>query len=602
MENSKLLWKYMRGNRLLYLGAVTSIALATFFSIINPLIIKLTIDSIIGDQEMELPSWMDYLGVKLFKNIIDYGGEVLHKILIAALLLIIITVLRGLFLYLKGKWSAEAAESFASSMRNRLYDHIQHLPYEYHIKVQTGDLIQRCTSDIDQIRRFLAVQLVEIGRAVFILIMVSSVMFSLHLKLAIVAMSVVPVIFAFSFFFYREVKKSFKDADEAEGRLSTTLQENLTGVRVVRAFARENFEIEKFDKKSQDYRDLTYRVLYLLAWFWSLSDFLSMFQIGAVLVLGVYWASMGTISLGTLVVFASYEGMMLWPVRQMGRILTDLGKTLVSLKRIQEVLDEVSEKKATGIKPEIEGSIKFEHVYFEYEKGRPILDDISFEVKAGQTLAILGPTGSGKSSLVYLLARLYDYQRGSIKIDGIEIKTIDKKWLRRHIGLVLQEPFLFARSVKENISLARNDARDTEIFEAANNAAIHDVITNFENGYNTLVGEKGVSLSGGQKQRVAIARTLIRNCPILVFDDSLSAVDTETDAAIRKALKEESKNATTIIISHRINTLAEADRIIVLDEGRVVQAGTHQELFNIEGLYRRVWKIQNDLEAQELTN
>jgi len=596
MDNIKLLWRYMKGNRMLYTGSIVSIALATFFSIINPLIIKITIDSIIGGKEVELPSWMNYLGVKVFKSIIDYGDEILHQILIAALLLIGLTVLRGLFLYLKGKWSAEAAESFASKMRDRLYDHIQHLPYEYHIKVQTGDLIQRCTSDIDQVRRFLAVQFVEIGRAVFILLMVSSVMFSLHFKLALVSMAVVPIIFAFSFFFYREVKKSFKDADEAEGRLSTTLQENLTGVRVVRAFARENYEIEKFDKKSQEYRDLTYRVLYLLAWFWSLSDLLSMFQIGAVLILGVYWASIGGISLGTLVVFASYEGMMLWPVRQMGRILTDLGKTLVSLKRIQEVLDEESEKNETGLKPEIKGYIKFENVYFEYEKGRPVLKDVSFEVKEGQTVAILGPTGAGKSSLVHLLARLYEYQKGSIKINGVELKEIDKKWLRSNIGLVLQEPFLFARSIKENISLAKNDARDTEIFEAANNAAIHDVITGFENGYNTLVGEKGVSLSGGQKQRVAIARTLIRNCPILIFDDSLSAVDTETDAAIRKALKEESKNATTIIISHRINTLAEADLIIVLEDGQVVQTGTHQELVNTEGLYRRVWKIQNDLE------
>lgn len=596
MDNIKLLWRYMKGNRMLYIGSIVSIALATFFSIINPLIIKITIDSIIGGKEVELPSWMNYLGVKVFKSIIDYGDEILHQILIAALLLIGLTVLRGLFLYLKGKWSAEAAESFASKMRDRLYDHIQHLPYEYHIKVQTGDLIQRCTSDIDQVRRFLAVQFVEIGRAVFILLMVSSVMFSLHFKLALVSMAVVPIIFAFSFFFYREVKKSFKDADEAEGRLSTTLQENLTGVRVVRAFARENYEIEKFDKKSQEYRDLTYRVLYLLAWFWSLSDLLSMFQIGAVLILGVYWASIGGISLGTLVVFASYEGMMLWPVRQMGRILTDLGKTLVSVKRIQEVLDEESEKNETGLKPEIKGNIKFENVYFEYEKGRPVLKDVSFEVKEGQTVAILGPTGAGKSSLVHLLARLYEYQKGSIKINGVELKEIDKKWLRSKIGLVLQEPFLFARSIKENISLAKNDARDTEIFEAANNAAIHDVITGFENGYNTLVGEKGVSLSGGQKQRVAIARTLIRNCPILIFDDSLSAVDTETDAAIRKALKEESKNATTIIISHRINTLAEADLIIVLEDGQVVQTGTHQELVNTEGLYRRVWKIQNDLE------
>src|SRR5690554_3473315 len=601
MNNIKLLWKYLKGKRLLYTGAVVSIGLASFFSIINPLVIKITIDSIIGGQEVDLPAWMDYIGVNFINRVVALGGGALQKIILAALLFIILTLLRGIFLYLKGRWSAEAAETFAREMRDRLYDHIQHLPYRYHINARTGDLIQRCTSDLDQIRRFLAVQFVEMGRAVFILLMVGAVMFSLHLKLALVSMAVVPIIFAFSFFFYREVKKTFKDADEAEARLSTVLQENLSGVRVVRAFARESYEIEKFEGKNREYRDLIYRVIRLLAWFWSSSVLLCMLQIGGVLVLGVYWASLGEISLGTLVVFASYEGMLLWPVRQMGRILTDLGKTLVSLRRIQEILDEESEKNESGLKPEISGNIIFKDVSFKYEEGNEILKDVSFEVKEGQTLAILGPTGAGKSSLVHLLARLYDYPEGSIKINGVELKEIDKKWLRKHIGLVLQEPFLFARTIKENIKLARNDARDTEIFEATNNAAIHEVINDFEKGYDTMVGEKGVSLSGGQKQRLAIARTLIRNCPILIFDDSLSAVDTETDAAIRKALKEESRNATTIIISHRVNTLAEADLIIVLEEGQVVQSGTHQELIKDNGFYKRVWEIQNSGKREEET-
>ena len=601
MNNIKLLWKYLKGKRLLYTGAVVSIGLASFFSIINPLVIKITIDSIIGGQEVDLPAWMDYIGVNFINRVVALGGGALQKIILAALLFVILTLLRGIFLYLKGRWSAVAAETFAREMRDRLYDHIQYLPYKYHINARTGDLIQRCTSDLDQIRRFLAVQFVEMGRAVFILLMVGAVMFSLHLKLALVSMAVVPIIFAFSFFFYREVKKTFKDADEAEARLSTVLQENLSGVRVVRAFARESYEIEKFEGKNREYRDLIYRVIRLLAWFWSSSDLLCMLQIGGVLVLGVYWASLGEISLGTLVVFASYEGMLLWPVRQMGRILTDLGKTLVSLRRIQEILDEESEKNESGLKPEISGNIIFKDVSFKYEEGNEILKDVSFEVKEGQTLAILGPTGAGKSSLVHLLARLYDYPEGSIKINGVELKEIDKKWLRKHIGLVLQEPFLFARTIKENIKLARNDARDTEIFEATNNAAIHEVINDFEKGYDTMVGEKGVSLSGGQKQRLAIARTLIRNCPILIFDDSLSAVDTETDAAIRKALKEESRNATTIIISHRVNTLAEADLIIVLEEGQVVQSGTHQELIKDNGFYKRVWEIQNSGKREEET-
>lgn len=598
MGNLRLFWSYMRGNRLLYIGALISIALATFFSILNPLVLRVTIDSIIGDKPLDVPQ---VIGAAIE----GFGGKgvLVQNLWIAGIVIVLLTLLRGLFLYFKGKWSAMAAESIAKNMRERLYDHLQHLPYEYHTKAETGDLIQRCTSDVDTIRRFLAVQLVEVGRAIFMMVFVSIIMFLLDVKLTLVAIGVVPIILAFSYFFYREVKKSFKAADEAEGRMSTVLQENLTGVRVVRAFARENYEIDKFDKESLDYKDKCYHVLRLLAWFWSVSDFLSMFQIGIVLIFGSYWAFEGVITLGTLVVFITYEGMLLWPIRQLGRILTDMGKTLVALGRIQEILDEAREEEKDGeLKPEIKGDINFQSVYFEYEKGKPVLKDISFEVKEGETIAILGATGSGKSSLVHLLARLYDYQEGSIKIGGHEIKDINKKWLRKNIGLVLQEPFLFAKSIKENIGLARGDVRDTEIFEAANNAAVHDVILGFEEGYDTLVGERGVSLSGGQKQRVAIARTLIRECPILIFDDSLSAVDTETDAAIRQELKKKREDTTTFIISHRINTLAEADKILVIDEGRIVEVGTHQELINREGMYKRVWDIQNCLEKEMVVN
>lgn len=590
MRNIKFIWRYMQGNRLLYLGAIFSIAMGTFFSVLNPLVIKVTIDSIIGDEPLQIPLW--FKGI--FKEII-FNNSLLSRLMLAAAALIVLTAVRGIFLYYKGKWSATAAESIAKNLRDELYNHLQHLPYHYHVQVKTGDLIQRCTSDIEQIRMFMAVQLVEVGRAIFILVIAISILFSLHLKLTLVAMAIVPFIVAYSYFFYAEVKKTFKDADEADGYMSTTLQENLTGVRVVRAFARQSYEIEKFDKKSIDFREKQYRVLRYLAWFWSISDFMCMFQIGAVLVLGVYWAVLGEISLGTLVVFSSYEGMLLWPVRQLGRILTDLGKMQVAINRAQEILDQAVEyTENAGLKPTLKGEIIYENVSFSYEDSL-ILKDISFEVKKGQTVALLGPTGSGKSTLVYLLARLYDYQSGTIKIDGYDIKAIDKKWLRKHVGLVLQEPFLFARSIKENISFANSAADNSEIFEAAINASIHEVIQSFDKGYETLVGERGVSLSGGQKQRIAIARTIIRDCPILIFDDSLSAVDTETDNRIRQALQERNKNTTTFIISHRINTLAAADLILVLEDGKITQQGTHQQLIVEDGMYQRLWKMQNEL-------
>lgn len=594
MNRLKLLWKFMKGNRLIYIGAVLSIGLATLASIINPLVLKISIDSVIGDKALEAPNVIE-------NGINRIGGiEFIEKNLwISAVILVILTLIRGIFLYTKGKWSAQAAESIAKNIRESLYDHLQHQPYDYHVKSETGDLIQRCTSDVDTIRRFLAVQLVEIGRAIFMITFVAIIMFSLDVKMAFISMAVVPVIFAFAVIFFVKVKKAFKLSDESEAEMSTVLQENLSGVRVVRAFAKEKFEIDKFEEKNEKYRFLTYRLIKLLAGYWALSDLLCLIQIGSVLVLGVYWATTGSITLGTLVVFTSYEGMLLWPVRQLGRILTDLGKMLVSLERIEEILDNPKEEiKSNEMTPQIKGHIKFENVSFGYEGENKVLKNISFEVKQGETIAIMGQTGSGKSSLVHLLARLYDYNSGSIKVDGVELKDIQKKWIRKHVGIVLQEPFLFSRSIKDNISLAKIEAKEAEIIESARVAAIHNVIEDFEKGYDTKVGEKGVTLSGGQKQRIAIARTLINNSPILVFDDSLSAVDTETDLAIRKALEERKSGVTTFIISHRVSTIAGADKIIVLEDGKIVQTGNHEELINKPGLYKRVWTIQNSLETE----
>lgn len=594
MKNLKLLFKFMKGKKLLYLGSILSIGLATVFTLLNPLVLRIAIDNIIGGQEFEAAPWLI--------NIINrFGGRdfFLESLWILAFILVILTALRGIFLYFKGKWAAVAAESVAENMRDTLYDHLQHLPFSYHVSSETGDLIQRCTSDLETIRRFLAMQLVEVGRAIFMVSIIAYVLFSLNTKLALISMGVVPVVFAFAVIFFMKIKRAFKLSDEAEAEMSTVLQENLTGVRVVRAFTKQKHEVEKFDKKNVKHRDLTYRLIYLLAWYWGLSDLICMFQIGAVLVFGSYWAANGTITLGTLVVFTTYEGMLLWPVRQMGRILTDMGKMFVSLERIGEILDEKKEDlNEEGISKKIEGEIEFNNVSFSYEENEEVLKNISFEVEAGETLAILGSTGSGKSTLLYLLAGLYDYNQGSIKIDGREITEYNKKNLRDQLGLVLQEPFLFARSMKENIGIAVNDIDDSKIFEAARRAAIHDVILNFDDEYETFVGERGVSLSGGQKQRVAIARTLLKNPPILLFDDSLSAVDTETDAAIRKELKERNKNVTTIIISHRVTTLAEADKILVMEDGKIVQQGTHQELLKRDGMYKRVWEIQNSLESE----
>ncbi|MDD3613302.1 MAG: ABC transporter ATP-binding protein [Clostridia bacterium] len=594
MKRFKLLIKLMRGNRLLYFGSIIFVGLATLLSLVSPLIMRFTLDNVIYGRSMELPAFLDRI-------VVGFGGidGLRRNLWICGLALLAITIVNGVFQFIKGRWSAAASESIAKQLRDDLYDHIQRLPYDSHVKAETGDLIQRCTSDVETVRRFLSVQLVELGRAIIMLVAAIFIMIKIDKQMTLASVLVVPIIFTFAFVFFIKVQKAFLKADESEGRLSNILQENLTGVRVVRAFGRQVYEDEKFDRQNIEYRDLVNKLIRLLAMYWSLSDGLALFQIALVVVLGVYRASSGQITFGDMNVFVSYVSMLLWPIRQMGRILTDMGKTLVSVGRIQEILERpVESQDEDSVEAPINGDIVFENVDFEYEKGKPILKNLSFRVKQGQTVAILGPTGSGKSSLVHLLQRLYDYTGGSITIGGVELKKIDKKWLRRQVGLVLQEPFLYSKTIKENIRIARPSASDEEVYQASRIASVHDVISEFEKGYDTPVGEKGVTLSGGQKQRVAIARTIINDCSILIFDDSLSAVDTETDAAIRRELNKRSKEISTFIISHRVTTLAEADLILVLDEGRLIQSGSHQDLSQQPGLYQRIWSIQNSMEEE----
>ncbi len=597
MKKLYYLWQFMKGNRALYIISIAAIGMATFLLFLWPMILRVTVDSIIGEKALEAQGWLKPVFTGAYNFFGGHSG-LAGKLWVCSIFLIAITLIRGIFLYFKGKWSAIASESIAQRIRDKVYDHLQLLPYNYHVKSKTGDLIQRCTSDVETIRRFLAIQFVEVGRAFFMVGFALSFMIPMSVPMTLVSMALVPFIFGFAVIFFIKVKKAFQLSDESEGRMSTVLQENLSGVRVVRAFARQAHEMDKFDTKNCEYRDLTYRLIRLLAWYWSISDFISLIQIAAVLILGTFWAAKGVITLGTLLAFSTFVGMMLWPIRQMGRVLTDMGKTMVSVGRIHEILDEPTEEFRDDEKITVKGQIEFKNVCFEYEPGKPVLKNISFKVEPGQTVAILGPTGSGKSSLVHLLPRLYDYTSGSIKIDGVELKDIDKHAIRKNVGIVLQEPFLFSRTVKDNIGMSRIESEDDEIFEAAQIASVHDVILDFQKGYETAVGERGVTLSGGQKQRVAMARTLIMNTPILIFDDSLSAVDMETDAEIRAQLNRRTQKATTFIISHRLTTLSEADIILVLEHGELVQIVSLEELVNQEGLYKRIWIIQNSLEEE----
>ena len=594
MKSVKILWNHMAGNRLIYLGALLSVGLASLATISGPLVIRITIDSIIGDQPLSAPF--------LIQGLVEKTGSIQNlrqNLWVPGIVLITITIFRGLFIFLRGRLAAGASENIAKNIRDRVYDHLQHLSYSYHKQADTGDLMQRCTSDVDTIKRFLGQQLVEVGNALFMLIFILSIMIRADRRMTLLSMLVVPFIFTFAFIFFRKVKTAFRIADETEAEMTTVLQENLTGIRGVRAFANQDYEMKRFAEKNEVHRDKVYHLIWLLACYWASSDLLAFFQIGLVMVAGAYYTAQGQISIGTMVLFSTYVGMILWPVRQLGRILTDMGKALVAVERLEEIFAEPREELLVShAQPPVRGEIVFENVSFGYEPGQLVLRDVSFTVQAGQTVAILGHTGSGKSSLVHLLARLYEYEAGSITIDGVELNTIDKSWIRKHVAVVPQEPFLFAKTIRDNITLARGEVGDQELYQICQEAAVHDVVMSFDQGYETLVGERGVSVSGGQRQRIAIARALITHSPILIFDDSLSAVDTETDLAIRNALQDRAQEATTFLISHRVTSLAQADLILVLEQGRIVERGTHEELMCNQGVYHRIWEIQNSLEAE----
>jgi ATP-binding cassette subfamily B protein len=591
MNKLTLLLRFLKGSRLTYLGALLAVIINVGLAAVTPMLIRVSLDSVLGDAPLQLPAFL--------QNMLERIGGVVFvrkNLWFLLVIMVVLTLLQGVMQFLRTKLSALTGENAAKRMRDRLYLHVIRQPYNYHVKAQTGDIIQRCTSDIETAQRFIANRSIEAISIVVQVIVVLIILFSTHVAFTLLSIVLIPVILVLTVRFFRSMMTVFLETDESEGVMSATLQENLTGVRVVKAFAAQQFEIDKFDGTSRRYRDNIMKIVKLMASFWSQSDFLCMLQIVIVTLVGTWLTATGQITLGVMVAFMTYAGMLIWPIRGLGQMMGFMGQAFVALNRIQEILDSRQEDYDQGESDvPISGEISFTDVNFGYGS-KKVLEGLSFSVKPGTTTAILGATGSGKSSLVHLLLRLYDYQEGSIKIDGHELRTISRSWIRRNVGMVLQEPFLFSRTILENIRVGRPDATDEEVYAAARIACVDEAISEFDEGYGTMVGERGVTLSGGQRQRVAIARTILRDVPILIFDDSLSAVDTETDAAIRAALRARKQGTTTLIISHRITTLAEADQILVLDQGRIVQKGTHEELIHEPGHYKQIWDIQSSIE------
>ena len=580
-----------------FLWALIATIMMVIIGFLTPLLLSEIVDSILGSEPFTMPDF-------LMNPINALGGRdfLRQNLWIPALALILMNIVNGVFTFIKGRSSAIASENIARKLRNDLYRHLQHLPFAYHVKAQAGELIQRCTSDVDTIRRFLAVQVMEVVNTVLMVVIAMSILLPRSVPITLYSLILVPPLFCFATWFFKMVHKSFEVADEADGVLNAVLQENLSGVRVVRAFGQQEREVEKFDRVNNDLRKKNLRLNELLAIYWGGGDAISMTQTLLTLVVCIIYACNGWITVGTLIVFTSTLGMLLFPIRQLGRTLSDAGKAMVSMKRVQAILHEEAEPdEPNALKPDLHGDIVFDHVSFAYpDDNVPVLRDVSFTIPAGKTAAVLGGTGSGKSTMMYLLQRLYTPTSGKITIGGVDIQQIDRKYLRAHVGLILQEPFLYSKSIRENVGITAPEQEAERIEHAADIASASGFIAKADKGWETVVGERGVTLSGGQKQRIAIARTLLKDNNILIFDDSLSAVDTETDAQIRAALRHAQKNVTTLIISHRVTTLSQADLILVLENGQITQQGTHAELCSQPGLYQRINSIQNALE-EELT-
>lgn len=578
------IWQMMTNYRLAYAAANFTLAISALAKTATYLLLRNFADTVLGTDQ-------------------PFAGTFQRTLIYLAVGFVLLAVVEGSFAFFSGRLAAFSAEGIARRLRNFLFDHIQRLSFSYHSQTPTGDLIERVTSDMDSVRNFFNEQAIGVGRIILLFVINFTAIWYLSWKLALASIVIMPFILFMSIWFFKRITKAYEAYQEQEATLSTTLQENLTGVRVVKAFARQGYEMEKFEKDNWGKYLLGRKLVSQQSLFWPLSDVVCGIQMLGGFIFAAILAIRGEITVGTYPAYVGLVVWLIWPMRNLGRLIVNTSTGLVSYDRLMEIVNVEREPLSDGtVKPsgQVKGDIVFENVSFQYDDGgAEVLKDISFHCRPGESLALLGSTGSGKTTLVNLLPRFYEYTAGHIWLDGAELLDYPREYLRHQIGIVEQEPFLFSRSIRENITYGvGREVSQEEIDKAARAAAVHDVILTFPGGYDTLVGEKGVTLSGGQKQRIAVARTLLKNPRILILDDSTSSVDTETEAEIRGALDRLMENRTTFVIAHRIQSVMGADQILVMDKGQIIQKGRHAELAAEDGMYRKIYAIQTRIDEE----
>lgn len=594
-KNSTMILWFLRGSIRYFAAGGFFACAAALLDLINPRVIGFTVDAVLGDTSAAVPSAV----LRVLETFGGLKGLRAHlwwiALFVAGTALLSVCCGYGYRLL-----TARGAERFVRRMRDRLFEHIAGLPFSWFGENHTGDIIQRCTADVETVKTFVSEQLTHLFRILVLIVFALYFMFGIQVKLAALSAAFIPVIVLYSAFFHGRIFGTFEEADIEEGKLSTITQENLTGVRVVRAFGREKFEKERFGKQNSVYTDAYLRLCRVLSAFWSFGDLFSGLQTMSVVIYGAVLCTQGQLTAGAYIAFITYNEMLIWPVRMLGRVISEMSKAGVSVERIRYIMNSPEEMDREGAlsgeaDAPVDRDISFEHVTWSYGPGLPrVLDDVSFTVPAGQTFGILGATGSGKSTLMLLLDRMYELpeENGKITIGGVDIADMKRSWLRRNVGMVLQDPFLFSRTIAVNIGITSEEPSMDAIRSAARTAALDETVMRFHDGYETEVGERGMTLSGGQKQRASIAQMLFRRTKIRVFDDALSAVDARTDAQIRASVAGERDGATVILISHRITTLMQADHIIVLEKGRIAEEGTHESLLQRNGIYRKIYELQ----------